>query len=284
MSLRRFIRPAALLAALLMTGCLPSSRHADQAWSELLAQRFERVEFAAPAFVLTAALRDEDPTHPLHIYIEGDGHAWQSRDRPSPDPTPRRPISLLLAARDPAPAVLYLARPCQWRPETRKGGCSEELWTSHRYSGAVVDGYVAIIEQLVQTRANPHVALIGHSGGGALAALLAARLADVEWLLTVAANLDTALWTAHHRVDPLTASQNPADVAERLRALPQLHLVGAEDPIVPEIVARSWVARGGIDARSIEVVAGADHHCCWSKEWSRVLAEIAGRAAARRGL
>jgi len=272
--------PWALACAVLMAGCGAEVRHAEEAWRDLLAQRFQRTELAARPFVLTAALRDEDSTRPLHVYIEGDGRAWLTRDRPSRDPTPLHPVAARLAARDPEPAVLYLARPCQWRPETAAGGCAPALWTSHRYSREVVDAYVAVIEGVVRTRANGRVALIGHSGGGALAALLAMRLEGVDWLLTVAANLDTREWTAHHRVSPLADSLNPADQAHRLRRLPQLHLVGAADEVVPERVARAWVRRGGIDAGSVRLVAGADHHCCWTEDWPRVLAEIAQTAAA----
>jgi pimeloyl-ACP methyl ester carboxylesterase len=264
-----------LLAALLVGACQPPTRRAEAAWQALTAARFERLDLATPAFVLTAALRDEDPSHPLHVYIEGDGHAWLRRDRPARDPTPLHPVAAELAARDPAPAVLYLARPCQWRPETTSGGCAPELWTSHRYAPAVVDAYAALIEDMTRGRATQRVALVGHSGGGALAALLATKLPRVDWLLTVAANLDTAAWTAHHGVSPLDASLNPADFARELHELPQLHLVGAEDPIVPELVARAWARRGGIDQHSIRVVPGADHHCCWAEGWSDTLAWIA---------
>ena len=50
----------------------------------------------------------------LRVYIEGDGHAWESRTRPASDPTPRNPVALDLAMADPGTdPVLYLARPCQ---------------------------------------------------------------------------------------------------------------------------------------------------------------------------
>jgi len=38
----------------------------------------------------------------LRVYIEGDGFAWINRFRISPDPTPRNPVALKLAATDPA--------------------------------------------------------------------------------------------------------------------------------------------------------------------------------------
>lgn len=46
-----------------------------------------------------------DTNNAVHVYIEGDGHAWNQRGRPSLDPTPKNPVGLKLAASDSHPNV-----------------------------------------------------------------------------------------------------------------------------------------------------------------------------------
>ena len=64
------------------------------------------------------------------------------------------------------------------------------------------------------------IALAGYSGGGAMAALIAARRPDTVCLVTVAAPLDTGAWTQAIGVSPLRTSLNPLDHAARLASLP----------------------------------------------------------------
>ncbi|MEX2353586.1 MAG: alpha/beta hydrolase, partial [Gammaproteobacteria bacterium] len=53
------------------------------------------------------------------VYIEGDGRAYVSRHRVSADPVPRNPLAFRLAVVDPSPAVIYIARPCQFVASAR---------------------------------------------------------------------------------------------------------------------------------------------------------------------
>lgn len=261
------------------------TRQAYDPWPDFARQGYAARELAAADFTLRGALRDDDPAATLHVYIEGDGRAWLGRTRPSPDPTPQQPVGAELALEDPAAAVLYLARPCQWRPETAAGTCDRHLWTTGRYAEGVVAGYVEILEQVRKSRQNGRLALIGYSGGGAIAALLAARMSEVDWLLTVAANLDTARWTTLHQVSALSASLNPAESADRARAIPQRHFVGALDTIVPLAVVAGYAERGAGPA-SVQQLPGADHHCCWKSLWAGLLSEweakLKGQQAASR--
>jgi hypothetical protein len=43
----------------------------------------------------------------------------------------------------------------------------------------------------------------------------------------VAGNIDHRAITAHRKVTPMEGSLNPADVADRVRSIPQTHFVGA---------------------------------------------------------
>ncbi len=209
----------------------------------------------------------------LHLYLEGDGHAWARRNRLSRDPTPREPVALELAARDPHPAVAWLARPCQYTRE-RDPACEPRYWSSHRYAEAVVaslDRAIGLLKRkLGMSRAR--LLLIGYSGGGQVAALLAARRRDVAGLLTVAANLDHAAWTAYHGDTPLSGSLDAADEAPLLRGLPQRHLVGEEDEVVPPVIVRTFARRLGPEGmESVVLVPEFDHHCCWVRDWPELL-------------
>jgi pimeloyl-ACP methyl ester carboxylesterase len=91
-----------------------------------------------------------------------------------------------------------------------------------------VDSANIALDQL-KTRAGSvdRLILIGFSGGGALAALLAERRNDVAGLVTVAANLDLDQWVRAKNLTPLRESLDPAVDAVRLAKLPQVHFVGS---------------------------------------------------------
>ena len=116
-----------------------------------------------------------------------------------------------------------------------------------------------------------------------MAALVAARRNDVAQLITVAGNLDQAAWTDEHRLLPLTGSLNPADYADKLGALPQLHLVGGRDWIVGAGVARAFQARFPADRRpELKIFPDYDHRCCWAEKWPEIYAGVIGKAAEHR--
>ncbi len=204
----------------------------------------------------------------LHVYIEGDGHAWHRRHQLSSDPTPRDPVALRLAAKDKSPSVLYIARPCQYLDESELRDCDPKYWSSHRYSEAVVGAVDETITQLIESTNVSAVALFGYSGGGAIAALLAARRDDAVSLVTVAGNLDHVAWTSHHEVAPLSGSLNPADIATKIAHLPQVHFVGDDDTIMPRAVADSYKAMVPQSNRvTIQTLSAYGHRCCWEEVW-----------------
>lgn len=278
----------ALVAALvLVAGCSSQSRiEHRQALAQALAQDagFERSEIPAGDFRLTTWHRGlHADTDTLLVYIEGDGHAWERHDRLSVDPTPENPVGLRMALRDPAPAVLYVARPCQYADDKIRAGCNPIYWSSHRYAEEVVAAVNAAIDwalnggpEQTYSPAFKAVGLAGYSGGGTVAALVAARRNDVAWLVTVAANLDHPTWTRLHGHSPLTGSLNPSDFATELRSIPQLHLVGADDDNVPVTVSNAYLERlGGSETIRVEVIAGFNHRCCWAQRWPEPLCSSA---------
>jgi pimeloyl-ACP methyl ester carboxylesterase len=205
---------------------------------------------------------------PLAVYIEGDGHAWVSVELPSTDPTPVNPVALQLAIADPACSVAYLGRPGQYLQE--KGDA--RYWLEARFAPEVIDSYVAVIARLAQERKSSVIHVTGYSGGGAVAALVAARLAQGPTgitLRTVAGNLDTATWAKRRRLTPLATSLNPADVAAALADVPQLHLAGTRDRQVPLYVLDAFLARLPAQHCVRKLYVEAGHGGPWEDAWRR---------------
>ncbi|MEM7255623.1 MAG: alpha/beta hydrolase [Pseudomonadota bacterium] len=223
----------------------------------------------------------------IHVYIEGDGRRWL-RGAPPRDPTPSRPISAQLAHADRHPAVVYIARPCQYLSDAELARCTPLLWTSGRYSEVAIAAIQTALDNIRWKNAverNPRFGLIGHSGGGTLAGLVATRRNDVAWLITAGANLDHAAWTRYHRVTPLADSVRLTDFDDALVRVPQLHLAGARDRIVPPALIDDFVERfgGHPNVRSI-TVPEIDHTCCWQAVLSTVLPEFARMSANEKDL
>ena len=123
------------------------------------------------------------------------------------------------------------------------------------------------------------VVLIGYSGGGTLAWLMAARIPETTRVVTIAANLDIDEWTRIHGYSPLAGSLNPALAPALTPAIEQLHYVGGRDTNVPPSVAGSFASRHP-EARVIEI-AEFDHRCCWIERWPAAsLRHALGRAEA----
>jgi len=240
-----------------------------------------RMEVAGSFSLLSYRRGLESGDGPVHVYLEGDGRPWRGR-RPPRNPTPTDPMGLRLAARDPAPSVLWIGRPCMYLDNgPHAQPCDMRWWTSHRYAREVVEALDAIITRAAGGRP---VALIGHSGGGALATLLAARREDVSSLLTVAAPLNLAWWVERGRMTPLYGSLDPVDVAHLLADVPQRHLCGEHDNVVPAEVVRSFVrAVPRPNHARIESFPENTHHCCWERDWPQLLTRLLPRAANGNG-
>lgn len=271
----RHVAALAVGLLLLLTGCAGSGGQAARQRADRLAREagFHRTVVAAGPFHLAAFLRLSAPAKVLRVYIAGDGHAWETRTIPSDDPTPWSPVALELAVRDPAPAVAVLARPCQYVPLHGDPACNQAVWTGARYNPAVIASTNAALDRLEALAGASRLDLVGYSGGGAVAVLAAAHRTDVRSLRTVAANLDTALWTREHAVSPLTNSLNPVSVAPLLATVPQLHFVGSRDRVVDVSVVRSYAdAAGPAACLRVVVVPGMRHGTDWAAVWPGLLA------------
>ncbi|VVE69465.1 esterase [Pandoraea captiosa] len=256
----------------LMSGCasLDRNAHAD---SLAAPAGLKREVLKAEDFRLTVFSRITRADKPLRIYIEGDGLAWVSRTEPSLDPTPVAATGLALAATDPSANVAYLARPCQFTPMEDNPRCDIAYWTGKRFAPEVVDAMDAEITQLAARTPGQSLELIGFSGGGAIAVLIAARRRDVASLRTVAGNLDVEYVNRLHDVSAMPASRNPVDVARQVAKIPQIHFSSEQDKVVPPAVARRFAAAvSGACVRTV-VVTGLAHDGDWQTRWKDLLAQ-----------
>lgn len=209
------------------------------------------------------------PADRLVVFLDGDGRPWSADgQQPSADPTTQNPLALKLLARTRAPS-LYISRPCY--QQLKDPGCSPEIWTGGRYSRAVVESIATAIGNTAYGARQPELILVGYSGGGALAVLVAERLPKVAAVVSIAADLDIDAWTRHHDYLPLTTSLNPA-TSDFKHPWLEIHLQGARDTIVPMETTAAYFAR---HARALRwPFQQYDHVCCWVESWPESFAQV----------
>ena len=246
----------------------------EKARSFAVSHEWDTLHFNSNGFPLTGFMKRGPKTgETLRVYIEGDGFSWKNRYEPSQDPTPGDPVALHMAIADTGSNLLYLARPCQYCKDIAEApSCHPRYWSTHRYSSKIINAMSNSIDQVMKQTKAESVELVGFSGGGTVAALLAARRSDVVWFATVAANLDLGAWTSLHRVTPLHGSLNPVDFSAALQTVPQIHFVGGKDKKVPEAIIRSYLDQM-TDHSMTEIVLfpDFDHKCCWAEKWPIIL-------------
>ncbi len=203
----------------------------------------------------------------LHVYIEGDGRPWRSRSQIALDPTPRRPLLLQLMQLDDAPR-LYLGRPCYFGTDDPQ--CEPLWWTFGRYSEQVVRSMNKALDTLILN--GQPLSLIGHSGGGTLAMLMAARRDDVVAVVTLAGNLDVQKWSSFHGYTPLSHSMNPATEPALNANIRQLHYLGAKDHTITTSMLTPTIERQHNAA--LEILKDVSHTCCWETHWANILTLI----------
>ena len=270
-----FFRAFLLSTAALMTACTDVPVRSQQIAAEagLLTQHlqgdpYEHIVYVGP---------ETRPDRPLHVYLSGDGTPWIGRTRIANDPTPRNPIALRLMALDRGPRI-FLGRPC-YQGLSSRPGCNPFLWTGGRYSEAVVASMTAALRRFIDENGYRDVVLIGYSGGGVLAWLIAERVEQARLLVTIAANLDIDAWTTLHGYTPLRGSLNPASRGALPEHVAQLHLVGSRDTNVPPSLVRA--AMGGSDRHAQVRMVPSDHRCCWESHWPDILDAIEDGGARR---
>lgn len=203
----------------------------------------------------------------LNIYIEGDGLSFLNKNSISSNPTPVNSTILKLMSIDKSSCKIYIARPCQYYMSS---SCNSSFWTNRRFSNEVIDSFNEALEHLKIKYKNSTFNLIGHSGGGAVATILASKRDDINYLITVAGNLDIKKWVELKNLSPLLGSLNPKDFTSKLENQKQYHLIGANDEVLPKELFFSYLNsfknKEFIEYKIIE----ANHNCCYESEFKKI--------------
>lgn len=190
-------------------------------------------EISAGKYTIATWSRIVDKKSPVHVYIEGDGNAFDARGMPTHNPTPHGTMLRRLVTNDVYSNVVYMARPCQF---VMSDACSVTDWTSGRFSQNIIDSMADALKKLV---GNAPIVLIGYSGGAMVSGLIIQNYPDInvqKWV-TIAGVLNHFDWTEYFDDKPLSKSLN-------LNGLPvvnQVHYVGTRDKIVPVSLSQKWV-------------------------------------------
>ncbi len=227
---------------------------------------FQRRILRTSTFSLFSLVRPaQHASDTLHVYIEGDGFAWATRTRPSSNPTPTASTTLDMARHDTTyNAVLYLARPCQYQQNDAL--CEQRFWTTDRFAPEVISASSEAIDQIKAQVGAKKVVLVGYSGGGAVAALVAAQRQDVTFLGSVAGTLNTKAFTDFHKVTPLHGSRNPQDIAMLVQSIPQRHVSSPSDAIIPPLISASFCKAQQRPEYCLEI-PHMKHGDSWYKMW-----------------
>mgnify|MGYP003289544023 CR=1 FL=1 len=214
---------------------------------------FQFQTLTAPPYVLASWYRIDAPKEPLRIYIEGDGHSFDAYNRPTNNPTPQSTFLRDIAANDPNPNVVYLARPCQY---LQTGTCTQNDWTCGRFSPQIINSMEQSVNMLAKKAQTQKIILIGYSGGAQIAGLIAVKNPKrVQKIITIAGVLDQEAWTSYHKDTPLTSSLNLKNYQDTFNQIPQIHYIGKKDKVVPPILTYNFVS----DTNKIVLVEKADH-------------------------
>jgi len=196
----------------------------------------------------------------LAIFIEGDGTPWIKNKHIAKDPSPDNPL-LLKFIKQYSGNLLYLGRPCYFN--THDPLCHFKYWTSHRYNEQVVKSMVLAVKETLKVKKYKRLTLVGHSGGGTLARLMACEFNIPVNLITLAANLDTNAWTKHHGWTPLFGSLNPVHDTKPCPNLNESHFHGDLDKVVPMHLNDKYFETHQIN----QIVVENQNHTDWSNFW-----------------
>lgn len=238
--------------------------------STALKNSFEEVDIKTSTFSLFSLQKKslDCKNKTLNVYVESDGLAWLSRTTISKDPTPIDSTILKLIYEDKNECKVYLARPCQF---INSNSCNSSYWTNKRFSKEVVQSYDETLNQLKTKYKNKNFNLIGHSGGGAIATILASKRTDINNLITIAGNLDIQKWVQIHKISELEGSLNPSDYTKKLESINQYHFIGTNDKIIPKEVFFSYYSKFNRKDKIKYKLYEQEHNCCWVEPFKELI-------------
>lgn len=226
---------------------------------------FIQESLQAGEFNLTLFKNRVESEH-LHIYFGGDGIPFIRHQFKTANPTPIKGVTPKLMALDTTESV-YIARPCYYLTKMPQR-CTSDIWTDGRYSETVVKALTNAVRLLLNRKTYKSVAIIGFSGGGTLATLVAEQVPQITKVITIAANLDTDLWTTLKGYTPLKNSINPTLLKQLRIDIARIHLAGLKDRSVSISVINSFIEKHGGE---LHTFPDFNHNCCWESVWNDFL-------------
>lgn len=223
----------------LLMGCVRTT------WNTL--DDFKYVQIKTEKYTIATWQKIRNPkNNNIHIYIEGDGNAYNAYGRPTSDPTPQGTFVRDLVRNDNFENVVYMARPCQYIMDDN---CKQTDWTQGRFSQQIINAQTEAIKQIANDK---KITLIGYSGGGMLSGLIINQNPQMnfEKWITIAGVLNHDQWTQYFGDAPLTESLDMVSLPK----IPQTHFVGERDRVVPYELSKQWV-----DEKNIVLIPNATH-------------------------
>jgi hypothetical protein len=241
-------------------------RKADQIF---LGSNFKKVLINSGNFVLTTYQNITNNNSPYIFYVEGDGFPLINPYSISDNPTPVNHVLLRLVRLDPRDNIIYIARPCQFTDPSLNDLCKySKYWIDARMSLEVVDSMASAIRQIAKDRP---IKLIGFSGGGGIVMLLVPQLKNIQNIITIAGNLDISEFAKLRKSKPISESLNPIDFIEQTKNIPQLHISGGKDKVVPVSIRDKFVEYSNSRCVKKLTIDNATHARGWEQVWNKIL-------------
>jgi len=94
----------------------------------------------------------------------------------------------------------------------------------------------------------------------------------VASIVTVSGLLDHAFWTRKNGYLPLSASLNPADEAQKLRHIPQIHFFEKNDSLITPDISRHFL-QAATFTHAERIAVEAKHNSGWEQAWPALLSD-----------
>ena len=212
-------------------------------------------------------------------------------DLPEPPPSYQYEFAKVIADRNPGAVIAAgLLRPGYRDPAGDRSAGNMGRATADNYTPEVVDAVARAARELSKDHHARAVVLVGHSGGGAIAADVLGRHPDVAaGAVLVGCGCDPAAWRARQRAqtgnptfDEPTRSIQPLAVAKDVAPGVIVRMVvGDKDDVAPPADSQVYamaLREHGIDV-SVDVVPGLGHNILFAPRVIDAVADVLMRMA-----
>lgn len=166
----------------------------------------------------------------IRFYIEGNGN-----------PTPDKPVALMLAAKDNAQNIVVLSRPCQYSKD--KLCEKKDIYGKNQYSPEIINEMEELVTFYIQKYKAPNIEFVAYDGGAPVAFSLASNIGGVKKIVTIAGILDVDAYVNKNNLPDFEDAQSPIKLANRISQIPQVHFVGGKDEITTPGMAERFVSK-----------------------------------------